>query len=286
MQWVPHGYGWKAMNLPLCWWLYRRMRSGDEIDLMVHEPFVMFAGNPKRWAMAAVHRLMISILLRASKRVWCAIPMWETLLRPYAPSNTDFRRMPVFSCVPSIGVDNASKIPPFALGHFSSFGTSTARPLRAVLPGLLNRIPNGTVLLIGQNSEGFREEYLRKYPFAEDSLVATGPLPLAEISDRLRQCRVMLQAVDGGVSGRNTSVLAALSNGRPTVTTSGWLTEPFWAESGAVAMAADGDTAAFVDHAIRLTDRPEERTHLGRSARTLYEQIFDSHHLIEALIRA
>ncbi len=272
------------MNLPLCWWLYRRMRRGDEIDLMVHEPFVMFAGNPKHWAMAAVHRLMVSMLLRAAKRVWCAIPMWETLLRPYAPSNTDFRRMPVFSCVPSIGVDDTPDIPAFAFGHFSSYGTSTARPLRAMLPGLLNRIPNGTVLLIGQNSEGFREEYLRKYPFAAHRLVATGPLPRAVISDRLRQCRVMLQAVDGGVSGRNTSVLAALSNGRPTVTTSGWLTEPFWAESGAVALSDDGDSAAFVERGMKLSECAETRTRMGKTASEFYERLFRPRILLDALL--
>src|SRR5258708_7501026 len=35
VQWVPHGYGYRAMNLGFCWWLRNRVaRHGDRVDLM------------------------------------------------------------------------------------------------------------------------------------------------------------------------------------------------------------------------------------------------------------
>src|SRR5881397_3107343 len=43
IQWVPHGYGYRAMNLPLCLWLWHRAAScDDDIDVIVHEPFLPF----------------------------------------------------------------------------------------------------------------------------------------------------------------------------------------------------------------------------------------------------
>ena len=45
VQWVPHGYGQRAMNLPFCLWLWQRSVAGDSIELVVHEPFVTFSGG-------------------------------------------------------------------------------------------------------------------------------------------------------------------------------------------------------------------------------------------------
>ena len=42
IQWVPHGYGYRSMNLPFCLWVRQRARAGDRVDLMVHEPFMEF----------------------------------------------------------------------------------------------------------------------------------------------------------------------------------------------------------------------------------------------------
>ena len=44
VQWVPHGYGRKGMNIAFSRWLRERARAGDRIDLIVHEPFMDFFG--------------------------------------------------------------------------------------------------------------------------------------------------------------------------------------------------------------------------------------------------
>src|ERR1700719_4177339 len=43
LQWVPHAYGWRSMNLPFCVWMWIRARVvGDDLGIMVHEPFLGF----------------------------------------------------------------------------------------------------------------------------------------------------------------------------------------------------------------------------------------------------
>lgn len=283
VQWVPHGYGWKAMNLAFCWWLHRRMRRGDVIELMVHEAFVTFTGKVRHRAMAAVHRLMVYVILRAAKRVWCTIPTWEQVLRPYAPKGADFRRLPVPSCVPQLE-SNEPTAPEFTFGHFSSLGISTAQPLHAILPELLSAMPDASVLVIGLRSHAFREEFLRAHDAFRNRVVSTGNIPLRDVPKQLHRCKVMLQAVMGGASGRNTSLLASLANGLAMVTTTGRLTEPYWAESGAVAFAADGDVPGFVREAIRVANSADGQRTLRLNGRELYERQFHLSHLIDELL--
>src|SRR3954447_13996557 len=39
VQWVPHGYGQRSMNVGFCRWIARMARAGHRVYLMIHEPF-------------------------------------------------------------------------------------------------------------------------------------------------------------------------------------------------------------------------------------------------------
>ena len=54
VQWVPHGFGYRAMNLHFCVWLWRRAAAGDHVELMVHEPYLAFWEGTWRQTAAAV----------------------------------------------------------------------------------------------------------------------------------------------------------------------------------------------------------------------------------------
>src|SRR5579884_1499169 len=58
LQWVPTGYGKRFMNLAFCRWITRRRKMGDEIELMVHEPYLPFSASIRRNVVACVHRVM------------------------------------------------------------------------------------------------------------------------------------------------------------------------------------------------------------------------------------
>ncbi|HEX2190667.1 MAG TPA: glycosyltransferase, partial [Longimicrobiaceae bacterium] len=96
VQWVPHSFGWRTMNLAFCLWVWRRSARGDRVEVMVHEPYLPFSrASWKQSAVAAVHRVMAATLLRAADRVWVSTPAWAARWRRYR-----LGRRPPFAWIP------------------------------------------------------------------------------------------------------------------------------------------------------------------------------------------
>lgn len=294
VQWVPHGYGYRSMNLPFCLWLWERAAlHRDCIDIMVHEPYLAFGyGSRRQDAVAVVHRLMTTILLRAACRVWTSIPDWEACWRRYALGRrVPFAWLPVPSTVPviedsaGVAATRARYAPAGAslVGHFGTYGRPIAEPLRDLLPALLLDRPGLTVLLLGRGGEALREELVHRHPGIAERVHATGPLDATDLSRHLSACDVLLQPYPDGVSSRRTSAMVGLCHGRAVVTTTGLRTEPLWAESGAVKLAPAGDVAALTEATWDLLEDEAERARLGAAARALYEARFDVSHTVAAL---
>ena len=112
VQWVPHGFGYRSLNVGFCLWLRQRARRGDRVEIMVHEPYLAFGGGALRWtAAAAVHRLMTVILARAARRIWIAIPDWERRWRPYLLGrDVPFTWLPVPSSLPEPSPDDVRRV--------------------------------------------------------------------------------------------------------------------------------------------------------------------------------
>ncbi|MBI4519858.1 MAG: glycosyltransferase family 4 protein [Gemmatimonadetes bacterium] len=295
VQWVPHGFGWRAMNLPLCIWLWWRARvRGDLVDVMVHEPYLAFREH--RWrhaAVALVHRLMTIVLLHAARRVWIAIPAWETRWRPYALGRqVPFAWLPVPSSLPKCppcGAAAAEVRARYAdrgrplVGHFGTYGPAVAALLMQLVPAILDSRLQPAILLVGAGSEEFRRQLAAMRPDLGMRAHAAGRLPLADVAAHLAACDLLVQPYPDGISTRRTSAMAGLALGRPMVTTRGPLTEPLWHESGAVVLTDGEDPVRFVAHVEGLLDHEVERQRLGARARTLYAERFDLRHTIAAL---
>jgi glycosyltransferase involved in cell wall biosynthesis len=294
VQWVPHGYGYRSMNVAFCWWLRNRAaRQGDQIEIMVHEPYLRFrAGSWRQSAAALVHRSMLILLLRAARRVWISIPGWEPMCRPYALGRRiAFQWLPIPNTIPV--VENSGAIQEIRrkytpeggplMGHFGTHGTLITSLLEPILLALADDPVPQSVLLLGLKSEKFRDELIRKHPHLEACIHATGALAPRELSWHLAACDLMLQPYPDGVSSRRTSVMAGLSHGKPVVTTSGILTEDLWMSSGALAIAPAGDTGEFVRLARGLREGRVERERLGARAKRLYDDRFAMERTIQTL---
>jgi glycosyltransferase involved in cell wall biosynthesis len=295
VQWVPHGYGYRAMNVPFCLWLWNRSRKGDTVEVMAHECFLPY----KRWALkqniaALVQRLMTMILLRAARRVWVSIPAWEGRWRPFAfGRRVPFAWLPVPSNIAV--VDDPAGVSMIRahfgvnggplLGHFGTYGRHDRKMLKATLSLLLQSDSGAQVILMGRNSLETRDELVRDRPQLGDVIHATGSLKSEELSLHLSACDVLLQPYQDGVNTRRGSVMAGLAHGRPIVTTAGWLTERVWSKSRAVVLASDKDAAAITGETVRLLGNEAERERLSIAARTLYREKFDVRHVIAALRR-
>lgn len=297
VQWVPHGYGYQAMNLAFCGWLWNRAaRRHDTVEVMVHEPYLTFGeGSWKQSGAAAVQRLMTIILLRAARRVWISIPAWEARLRPYALGRSlQFRWLPVASNIAV--VDDPERVGKIReryapagkqlVGHFGTYERNINRLLFRSLPPLLQSRPELNVLLLGHGSEAVRAELLNGSSELAARVHATGALAASDLSLHLRACDLMIQPYPDGVSSRRTSTMVALSHGLPIVTTSGKLTEPHWAQSGAVHLVPAGDQGAVTSAAQQLLTDANQLRVLGAAASSLYRERFALEKIITGLREA
>ena len=292
VQWVPHGYGRRAMNIPFCVWLWKRAVAGDRIELMVHEPYLSFwEGNWRQTAAAGVHRVMTTILLRAADKVWMSVPAWERMWKPYTLGRAvPFAWLPIPSAVAQpdatevsavrgrLGADRRPLV-----GHLGTFGGHVSASMTALLPDLLLMLPDTHVLLIGAGSEEFRAAILRNRPQHGQRISATGALGDRALAAHVAACDLLVQPYPDGITSRRTTAMAGLRLGVPVVTTRGYLTEPLWDESGAVLLAEVGDGRGMVAHISHLVTNADVRRRLGGAGLDLYLRMFDLSRTVAAL---
>ena len=155
--------------------------------------------------------------------------------------------------------------------------------LQQIIPRTIEVNPDFTVLLIGANSDSFRESILRQNPALATRVVATGALSSEEVSVAISSCDVMAQPYPDGVTARRTSMMAALSHGRAIVTTHGPFTERIWQQSEASVLVRTSETSNFVLAISDLVKNEARRRRYEKAARILYANRFDLRHTIEAL---
>jgi glycosyltransferase involved in cell wall biosynthesis len=294
VQWVPHAFGRRSVNVGFCRWVRRRAAAGDTVDLMVHEPGLGFGeGALRHHAAAAAHRLMLMLLLGSARHVWVAIPAWIERLKPWAVGRRDlsFAWLPVPGSIPvrpaGDEVEHARRavlhgVEGLVIGHFGTYPPAVCAALGAVVPPLLERLPLAHVQLLGRGGEHAVEALRARTPHP-GRVHATGALDATALSHRLQACDLLLQPYPDGASTRRTTLMTALAHGLPVVTTFGRLSEPFWQRSDAVAATPAADLAALGRAAVDLATQPERRRRLGASARATYEAHFSLPHVIAAL---
>ena len=291
VQWVPQGYGFRAMNLQFCLWLWARSRRGDLVELMVHEPYLAFwEGTWRQAGAAAVHRVMTTILLQAAHRVWVAIPAWERMWKPYTIGrDVPFSWLPIPSglsepelpAIHSIRQQLAAGYP--LIGHLGTYGSPVASLLSGVLQTLLRQLDAPRVVLMGSGSRQFHSKFSQAFPEHAARITATGVLSNTILAAHVAACDLLVQPYPDGVTSRRTTAMAGLHLGVPVVTTAGRLTEPFWATCQAIRLSSVGDSAGMVAHVAHLLTHPDERKQLAENGRAFYVQTFDLHRTVAEL---
>ncbi len=289
IQYVPHAYGVKAMNVPFARWVRFALRRVAPVWVMFHEVAFPFVRRPLRHNLIAVaNRLMARLVADAADRVFVAIPAWGTRLRTLAPRGRPAEWLPVPSNLPTTA-DHAPvrrAIPAgTVIGHFGTYGGAVAELLEAALPLLLEHAPDRVVLLVGRNAERFRDRLLVRSPDLAGRVVATGVLLPELAAAHLAACDLLVQPYPDGVSCRRGSVMASLALGLPVVTNLGPLSEPDWTtEESGVSLADSASAEAIAAAAERvLALSPADRVALGRSARRWYAARFAVERTISTL---
>lgn len=278
VQYVPHMYGWKAMNLAFCLWLKRQKHR--TMSVMFHEvAYPLTSRQPmKHHFLALVHRLMARIVLRRANYSFTSIEPYRKLLNRLAPkaqvellrisSNVPFAWRADTARSRKEGSRAAQKI----VGVFSSFGREIATLLEPIVPAILeNRAIQ--VRLIGPASS-LVSNICERFPQYRQRLSTTGRVPASDLGPHLKGCDVLLQLYPDGAAGARGTLVAALASGVPVVTNSGPLTEPLFQTNKAVVFC--DQTPAAVRRTIESLFADEAASsELGLAGRRLYEDHFD-----------
>ena len=292
VQYVPHAYGWKAMNLPFCLWLALHRR--DPIWVMFHEVAFPWGGfcSFKQNLLAAVNRLMACLVARSAERVFVSIPGWEPLLRPYLPASRKIEWCPIPSNTPETANEGETgKIrarycatPQHQmLGHFGTYGTEISRGLASTLPALLQSRATRVACLLGRGGKEFAATLSASHPELADRIHAPGALEAEAVANHLAACDLLIFPFPDGVSSRRTSLMAGLALGMPILSTDGPLTEPLWRETNAVRLTTLEAPDALVSAVETMLNDAELRAAYGARARQLYRERFSLEHTIAML---
>ncbi len=291
VQYVPHAFGWKALNIPFCVWLWSRRR--DSVWVLFHEVVFPLSRNQstRHNALGVGTRLMASFVVRSAEHLLISTQSWAPLVKSLGAGDRPITWLPIPSNISVVNDPVAvaslrAKYAPtngLVLGHFGTYAANTSDLLIPALEIILLQNSNLVVLLLGRGGESVRDELIRRHSELSSRINASGELPAIELSLHLQSTDVMLQPYPDGISTRRTSAMACLQHGIPTVTTTGHLTEEFWAESGAVLLAPAGDPIYISNCVKQLNESPDARARIGQAAKTLYEERFDIRHTIAAL---
>jgi len=281
VQYVPHAFGWKALNVPFCLWL--RSRRHDSLWVMFHEvAFPVARGqNFRHNALGMVTRTMAGLAAGAAERVFVSIPAWVSVLETLTETSTPVTWLPVPSSIPVVDDPRAAAAikqryggGKALVGHFGTYGDHIRPLIYEAVPPMMKTC-DCRLLLLGRGSVEARVDIVGRFPELDARVHATGAQTGDEVSRHVAACDLMLQPYPDGVSSRRTSVMVALSHGRAVLTTTGALTEPLWADRGAVALVPAGESHTLATAAVGLLNNPERLASLRADARALYDTRFD-----------
>jgi glycosyltransferase involved in cell wall biosynthesis len=282
VQYVPHAYGWKAMNLPFCLFLWTR--RGTPVWVMFHEIVVALTRSQPLHhnVLGLVTRLMAAIVLRSAEKVFTGTLAWERVIRQLAPANKPVVWTPVPSNVetevdPSLVAALRKKLAgPNAvfIGHFGTYGPYNRSVLKEIVPALLKRDILRIFVLLGRDGQAFAREIGSSDPSVRDRIIAPDGLPARELSSYLAACDVVVQPYPSGITARSGSAMAALALGVPIVTNEGLLSESLWRDKGVVMLLSENSPESFVHATEELLCAPEIRTAFSAASRSFYQAHF------------
>jgi glycosyltransferase involved in cell wall biosynthesis len=285
VQYVPHAFGFKAMNVPFCWWL-RRQSQRLPVWTMFHEiEFAFHWRQPlKHNFLSVVTHLMAFLTSRASARIFVSTTYFEKTLRRYASAPTPISWLPVPSnmptCVSPRAIEEtrkkiAANKETIIIGHFSTLGTRHAPMLERILPSVLASDERYIALLIGEGGAQFTRKVLDVHPNLHDRIKPLGVLSSEDVVTNLAACDLLLQPYPDGISSRRTTIMAGIALGLPVVSNLGIATEAIWRECRAVELVRDLDAREYAEVIRRLMNDKKRRLELSARARETYRRYFD-----------
>jgi len=293
VQYVPHGFGCRGMNVLFCLWLLVRRMRADEVRVMFHEIAFPFVRRPLRWnLLAIVQRAMAMIALAASTKVYTSAEAWNHTLRRLSLGRRRAEVLPVPSNLPAVAPEEQiararRRLGPegaIVVGHFGTYAPSTIAFLTPILDRVLSETPLLHIALLGRGSAEYRRGFLNTRPQFATRVTAFDDLAPEAAAASIQACDIMLQPFHDGASTRRTSLMACLATGTPTITTFGANSEPVWQAQKVCAAVRVGDVDVFAEIVRSWLADPSLREESAERGRRFYFEHFSLDRTIDTIL--
>jgi glycosyltransferase involved in cell wall biosynthesis len=296
VQYVPHGFGRRAMNVPLTRWIAKQSQIGVDVRLMLHEvafPFVQWPIHHNLIALA--NRWMLRCLMSNPKRVYLSTPAWKPLIDRYAKRPQNSVWVPVPSNIPSEPRSESETLrrswksgdsTAVNIGHFGTFGGEIRRLALETFARLSKNDSRLRIILIGRGTESAKQELVERCPgLTADRIYSLENGDHETVSVWLQACDLMLQPYPDGISTRRGSAMACFANRAPVVSNLGVLSEDLWRTELTEGFANEPNVDRLVSTAIKFIESPSMRSQAAAAGKRLYDQKFAVENTIRVLLQ-
>jgi len=278
---------WRFGTPALVWLAARARRAGARVTLVAHEPFVPWLARPDLALSAALQRVQLGALLKASHRFFLTT---ETRAAQIAPA-CRLLRAPAPAVI-RVGAnalpiprphDGAAAAPPSPsrprLGVFST--ADVGKKFDVVLEAfarIASELTDAELVLIGDlgpPGEARVRDILaevERHP-ARARIRITGRLPLSAIAAEVAALDVFLFPMSTGANTRSGTLPVALGSGVAVVAAQGAETDAALFRHGEnVFFARELGSSAFAESALRLLHYPALRARVAEGGLRLYAE--------------
>jgi glycosyltransferase involved in cell wall biosynthesis len=293
VQYVPHAFGYKAMNLLFSRWLRSRaIQHADKLWVMMHEVAYPWSKKSlKHNFLAWMTERMVRQFTGPAERIFMSTSAWQPTLERLGANPKKLFQLPIMSNIPEATDEDAiakvrSQIRGQAtvvVGHFGTFGRIISAQLEPMVLALFRAGFDGRMHLIGGGSEQFRELLVAQNSQLSSKIAASGRLSESEVAHHIRACDIMLQPYGDGPTTRRGSLMACLVNRCPVVSTYGHLCESFWEREKILHLVNKDQPAQAASEILALLANPESRAIMAGRAYDYYSRHFSTEHSISTL---
>ena len=267
LQYVPHGFHPKGLPFPLIRLVREVKKCKVKLFTFCHEVGVEAEkGNAKRTLLSLLMLYISKKIIENSDSVATSIAYYRSMILKLVPEKGNVPLIPIASNIPASSSTEAEigrlrkKIAPHGESIVSFFGMRDVESSLTAIAELKREGHNVRALIIGKTSS-------RLPQLLPEDTVKTGILPIDEIDDyfKISDIFILPENQKYGCSFKSGSLVAALRNKLPVITSRGKLTSHLLRD-GMEILFTDFTSAGKVKEAIAsMLDSPARRAEIGLS---------------------
>lgn len=274
LQYVPHGFHPKGLPFPLIKLVHEVKRCKVKLFTFFHEVGVEAEkGNVKRTLLSLLMLYISKKIVENSDSVATSIEYYRSMILKLVPEEKgNVSLIPIASNIPASSLTEAEigrlrkKIAPHGESIVSFFGMRDVESSLAAISELKRDGYNLKALIIGKTSSKLPQ-------LLPEDTVKTGILPIDEIDAyfKISDIFILPENQKYGCSFKSGSLIAALRNKLPVITSKGKLTS-LLLRDGKEILFTDFTSAGKVKEAIAsMLDSPARREEIGLSGYRVVE---------------